>query len=355
MKKRILIVNSGGDCPGMNAVIRAIVKRAHQESDWEIIGSINGFDGILSEPLEIIRLTEKRVEGIHPQGGTILTTNNTRNPYNYPVVQKDGSIKNEDVSDKLIYNLKVFGFDAVIHIGGNESHKISLKLYQKGVNIVGIPKTINNDLAITDYSFGFQTAAQVATEAVDKLITTARSHNRVLILEVMGRDAGWIALHAAIAGGANVCLIPEIPFNMEKVVKKLTSKYSTYGRGYANIVVAEGAHFKDGDGKIIQGSIARKIAAKLKEINFEADVRETILGHLQRGGSPIAFDRILATELGVKAFELVKEKKFGTMAIHKNSELSQISLEKVINQYNKVELSHNLIHTAKGIGISFGD
>jgi len=198
MKQRILVVNSGGDCPGMNAVIRAIVKRAHQESDWEIIGSINGFDGILSEPLEIIPLTEKRVEGIHHQGGTILTTNNKRNPFSYPVNQADGSIKNEDVSDKLIYNLKVFGFDAVIHIGGNESHKISLKLSEKGVNIIGIPKTINNDLAITDYSFGFQTAAQVATEAVDKLVTTANSHNRVLILEVMGRDAGWIALHAAL-------------------------------------------------------------------------------------------------------------------------------------------------------------
>ncbi|WP_299523820.1 6-phosphofructokinase [uncultured Lutibacter sp.] len=355
MKQRILIVNSGGDCPGMNAVIRAIVKRAKQESKWEIIGSINGFDGILSEPLEIMPLTQKSVEGIHTQGGTILTTNNKRNPFSYPVKQADGTLKNEDVTDKLIYNLKVFGFDAVIHIGGNESHKISLKLSEKGVNIVGIPKTINNDLSITDYSFGFQTAAQVATEAVDKLITTARSHNRVLILEVMGRDAGWIALHAAIAGGANVCLIPEIPFNMDKVVKKLTSKYSTYGRGYANIVVAEGAHFKDEEGNIIQGSIARKIAAKLREINFEADVRETILGHLQRGGTPIAFDRILATELGVKAFELVLERKFGTMAIHQNSKLSHMDLEKVINQYNKVDLSHNLIHTAKGIGISFGD
>lgn len=355
MKQRILIVNSGGDCPGMNAVIRAIVKRANQESNWEIIGSINGFDGILSEPLEIIPLTEKRVEGIHIQGGTILTTNNKRNPFNYPVKQADGSIKNEDVTNKLIYNLKVFGFDAIIHIGGNESHKISLKLYEKGVNIIGIPKTINNDLAITDYSFGFQTAAQVATEAVDKLVTTANSHNRVLILEVMGRDAGWIALHAAIAGGAEVCLIPEIPFSMESVYNKLKSRYSKEGRGFANIVVAEGAYFKDQKGKIIRENIAREIAASLKEMNFEADIRETILGHLQRGGTPIAFDRILATELGVKAFELVKEKKFGAMAIHKNSELTHISLEKVINQYNKVGLSHNLIHTAKGIGISFGD
>ncbi len=355
MKKRILIVNSGGDCPGMNAVIRAIVKRASLESNWEIIGSINGFDGILSEPLEIVALTDKKVEGIHVQGGTILKTNNKRNPFCYPVKQADGSERNEDISDKLIYNLKVFGFDAVIHIGGNESHKISLKLFEKGVNIVGIPKTINNDLSTTDYSFGFQSAAQVASDAVDKLVTTANSHNRVIILEVMGRNAGWIALSAAIAGGAEVCLIPEIPFSMDKVIKKLKSRYTPDGRGFANVVVAEGARFKDEKEASFTGNISREITKRLKEINFEADIRETILGHLQRGGTPIAFDRILATELGVKAFELVKEKNYGTMAIHKNGALTAIDLQKVINQYNKVDLSHNLIHTAKGIGISFGD
>jgi 6-phosphofructokinase len=223
------------------------------------------------------------------------------------------------------------------------------------VNIVGIPKTINNDLASTDYSFGFQTAAQIATEAVDKLTTTANSHNRVIILEVMGRDAGWIALSASIAGGAEVCLIPEIPFSMDKVIKKLKSRYNSDGRGFANIVVAEGAHFKDEKGGVISGNISHEITKRLKEINFEADIRETILGHLQRGGTPIAFDRILATELGVKAFELVEEKKYGTMAIHKNGELAYVGIQDVINQYNKVDLSHNLIHTAKGIGISFGD
>jgi len=355
MKQRILIVNSGGDCPGMNAVIRAIVKRASQELNWEIIGSINGFDGFLSEPLEIIPFTAESVEGIHNIGGTILTTNSERDPFNYPVKQKDGTIVTEDLSDKFIYNLKVFGFDAVIHIGGNESHKVSLKLAQKGVNIIGVPKTINNDLSYTDYSFGFQTAAQVATEAIDKLVTTANSHNRVLILEVMGRDAGWIALHSAIAGGADVCLIPEIPFNMDKVIEKLKSRYNAEGRGFANIVVAEGAYYKDENGEIISGNIARKIASHLKDINFKADIRETILGHLQRGGTPNAFDRILATGLGVKAFELVKEKKFGTMAIHKNGEMDQMNLKEVINKYNKVDLSHNLIHTAKGVGINLGD
>jgi 6-phosphofructokinase len=355
MKQRILIVNSGGDCPGINAVIRAIVKRAALETDWETIGSINSFDGILSEPLEIMPLTEENVEGIHNQGGTILTTNSERNPFSFPVTQEDGTVVNEDVSDKLIYNLKVFGFDAIIHIAGNKSHKTALKLAEKGVNIVTIPKTINNDLALTDYSLSFQTAAQVATEAIDKLVTTANSHNRVLILEVMGRDAGWIALHSAIAGGADVCLIPEIPFSMEKVIEKLKSRYNAEGRGFANIVVAEGAYYIDEDGAVVSGNIARKIAHYLKEANFEADIRETILGHLQRGGTPNAFDRILATGLGVKAFELVKEKKFSTMAIHKNGEMDHIDLKEVIDNSNKVNLSHNLIHTAKGVGISFGD
>jgi len=339
----------------MNAVIRAIVKRATKETNWEVIGSVNGFDGILAEPLELVALNENRVRGIHVEGGTILKTNNKRNPFNFPVKQENGSFKNEDLSDKLIYNIRVLNFDAVIHIGGNESHKISYKLFKKGLNIVGIPKTINNDLSIAEYAFGFQTAVQVATEAVDKLVTTAKSHNRVLILEVMGRDAGWIGLHAAISGGADVCLIPEIPFTMDKVVEKLKSKYASNKRGFAIVVVAEGAYLKGEVPEKNHKGIARKIASNLKDINFEADIRETILGHLQRGGTPMALDRILATELGVKAFELVKEKYFGTMAIHQNSKLEAIDIEKVINQYNKVDLSHNLIKTAKGIGISFGD
>lgn len=355
MKKRILIVNSGGDCPGMNAVIRAIVKRANNDVNWEVIGSINGFDGILKEPLELLLLDEKRVRGIHFEGGTILTTNNKRNPFNFPVKQEDGFIKNIDLSDKLYYNIRVLNFDAVIHIGGNESHKISYKLFQKGINIVGVPKTINNDLSVADYTFGFQTAVQVATEAVDKLVTTANSHSRVLILEVMGRDAGWIALQASIAGGADICLIPEIPFTMDKIVEKLNTRYSINKRGFAIIVVAEGAFLKGGSPEINHRGIALKIAEKLKNMDFEADIRETILGHLQRGGTPTAIDRILATELGVKAFELVKEKKFGTMAIHHNTEVLSMPLKEVINKYNKVNLSHNLIKTAKGVGISFGD
>lgn len=355
MKKRILIVNSGGDCPGMNAVIRAVVKRADLETGWEIVGSIDGFDGILSTPYELMVLDKARVSGIIIKGGTILMTNNKRNPFNYPVKQADGSVKNMDISDQLIKNLKELNIYSIIHIGGNESHKISYQLFKKGVNIIGVPKTINNDLSITDYSFGFQTAVQVATEAVDKLVTTANSHNRVLILELMGKKTGWIALHAAIAGGADVCLIPEIPFTMDKILEKLESRYSKDGRGFANIVVAEGANFKGEKHELKPGLIAREISFRLKQRNFNHDIRETILGHLQRGGIPMAFDRILATELGIKAFESVLDNKFGSMVVHKNSEVTNIVLEIVIDKYNKIDTTHNLIQTAKGIGISFGD
>ena len=354
MNKRLLIINSGGDCPGMNAVIWAIVKRATQEDDWEVIGSINGFDGILSEPFNIEMLDRKKVSGIHVKGGTILKTNNKRNPFSYPVLQEDGEIKNEDLSDKLILNLKILRVDAIIHIGGNQSHKISIELHKKGVDIIGIPKTINNDLSITDYAFGFQTAAQVATDAVDKLVTTATSHNRILILEVMGRKAGWIALHAAIAGGADVCLIPEIPFSIDKVVKKIKSRYVN-GKGFANIIVAEGACPKGKVCEIIPGLNARKLSAELKKHELDADIRETILGHLQRGGTPNAFDRILATELGVQAVELVLNNTFGVMVAHQQQKLIPVPFSQVIDKDNQINLNGNLIKTARGVGISFGD
>jgi len=354
MKKRLLIVNSGGDCPGMNAVIRSIVKRATKEGTWEVIGSINSFDGVLKEPFDLEVLDEKRVAGIHVRGGTILTTNNKRTPFAFPVIDSEGKTSIQDVSDKLLYNLKVLNVDAVIHIGGKTAHNVSYQLYKKGLPIVGIPKTINNDLSVTDFAFGFQTAAQIATEAVDKLVTTASSHNRVLILEVMGRNAGWIALHAAIAGGAEVCLIPEIPFEVDKVIAKLNSRFVN-GRGFANIVVAEGACPKGEVCTIAPGNISHRITKELKEHGFEADIRETILGHLQRGGVPNAFDRILATELGVKAFDLVNEGIFGVMAAHQTHCLVHVPLEDVIDMSHQVDPMGRLVKTAKGIGISFGE
>lgn len=281
--KRVLVATGGGDCPGLNAVIRAIVKRADMEPDWEVIGSIESFNGILREPTEIRVLDDRAVAGIHVQGGTIIGSTNKGGPFAWPIKNKDGSWEAVDRSDEMIRKLQYLGVDAVISIGGDGSQKISQALFEKGLNIIGVPKTIDNDLLATDFTFGFQTAVQIATEAVDKLVTTAASHNRVLVLEVMGRYAGWIALHAAIGGGAEVCLIPEIPYDISKVIEKLKSRYSK-GKGNAIVVIAEGAKPKDGTlvyaesdevgyANLRLGGVAHKLTHDLKNAGFEADAR----------------------------------------------------------------------------------
>jgi 6-phosphofructokinase 1 len=319
MKKRILVVTGGGDCPGLNAVIRAIVKRAeHDENDWEVLGSIDAFNGILMEPMNIVELDNEKVKGIHVMGGTIIGTTSKGGPFAWPVKDASGNWTTVDRSDDLIRRLQYQNIDAVINIGGDGSQAISQGLFEKGCPIIGVPKTIDNDLSFTDFTFGFQTAVDIATDAVDKLVTTAASHHRVLILEVMGRYAGWIALHSAIAGGAEVCLIPEIPYDVKKIMDALHERVAS-GNGFANIVIAEGAHsIHEGmsfSGEKVIGAekkltgAAQRLAAELKEAGLDIDIRETILGHLQRGGRPDAFDRLLATQFGVKAFELVKEEK----------------------------------------------
>jgi 6-phosphofructokinase 1 len=265
----------------------------------------------------------------------------------------------------MIRKMQYLGIDAVISIGGDGSQRISQALYEKGCNIIGVPKTIDNDLSATDYTFGFQTAVQIATEAVDKLTTTAASHNRVLILEVMGRNAGWIALHAAIAGGADVCLIPEIPYSIDSVMKKIRARF-VKGKGHCIIVIAEGA--KTVDGKLVfrdtqevgnehmrLGGVASKLLDALKKAGCEADMRETVLGHLQRGGIPVAYDRILATQFGVKSFEMVLEKKFGHMVAYRHPDLVAVPFLDAINRENLVSTDSSLVTTARGIGISFGD
>ena len=363
--KRVLVVTGGGDCPGLNAVIRAIVKRASHERDWEIVGSIQAYDGILKEPTEIMILDELKVSGIHVRGGTIIGTTNKGGPFAWPIRNNDGSWDYVDRSDEMIRKLKYLNIDAVISIGGDGSQRISQKLYEKGLNIIGVPKTIDNDLSSTDFTFGYQTAVQIATEAVDKLVTTAASHNRVLILEVMGRNAGWIALSAAIAGGAEVCLIPEIPYDINKVLERLNSRFHR-GKGFANIVVAEGARPIDGDitfeeshevgyENLRLGGIASKLLSDLKAVGCEADMRETVLGHLQRGGIPLAYDRILATQFGVKAFEMVLEKRFGEMVAYRHPNIISVPFVEAIDHPKLVEKNSNLVETARGIGISFGD
>lgn len=364
--KRVLVATGGGDCPGLNAVIRAIVKRASQEKNWEVIGSIQSFDGILKEPSEIRILDDDAVKGIHYQGGTIIGTTTKGGPFAWPVKKNDGTYEFADRSEEMIRKLGYMGVDAVINIGGDGSQRISQQLYEKGLNIIGVPKTIDNDLLSTDFTFGYQTAVEIATDAVDKLKTTAASHNRILILEVMGRDAGWIALSAAVAGGAEVCVIPEIPYDIEKIIEKIETRYNREGKGFANIVVAEGAKPKGGDVLAVEyGEVgnenlkltgaADRLARELKAAGITADIRTTVLGHLQRGGIPCAYDRILATQFGVKAFEMVLEKEFGHMVAYRHPNIVSVPLTDVIGSQNFVDPDSPLVQTAKGIGINFGD
>jgi len=362
--KRLLIATGGGDCPGLNAVIRAIVHRASQEGDWEVLGSIQAFNGVLWEPTEVVVLDNKKVAGIHFQGGTIIETTNKGGPFSWPVKENDGTWTTVDRSDDMIRKLQYMNIDAVINIGGDGSQLISQKLFEKGLNIIGVPKTIDNDLSSTDTTFGFQTAVQIATESVDKLVTTAASHNRVFVLEVMGRYAGWIALNAAVAGGAEVCLIPEFPYDINKVKEALEKRFH-YDRGFAVVVVSEGAH-KQGGEMVYQentevgyrnkrlGGIARQLINELQEAGFEHDMRETVLGHLQRGGVPIAYDRVLSAQFGVKAFEMVLNNKFGKMVAYRHPNFVAVPLKEAIAKPNLVTEDNSLVKTARGLGISLG-
>lgn len=365
MKKRLLIATGGGDCPGLNAVIRAIVKRASQERNWEILGSIDAFDGILRDPMHLVELTLDKVAGIHVQGGTIIGTTNKGGPFEWPVKNSDGTWSAVDRSQDFLDRLRYQNIEAVINIGGDGSQRISQRLFEMGCPIIGVPKTIDNDLSDTDFTFGFQTAVDVATDAVDKLVTTAASHHRVLILEVMGRYAGWIALHASIAGGAEVCLIPEIPYDINSVVKAVHDRIDS-GKGFANIVIAEGAvpidggmtyseNDEPGAMKIRLGGAGLRLSQELKDSGLEIDIRETILGHLQRGGRPNSFDRILASMFGVKAFELALEQKWGHMVAYRHPNVIGVPISEAIKVYNLVDVKSDLVKTARGLGISLGD
>lgn len=363
--KRVLVLTGGGDCPGLNAVIRAIVKRASREKGWEVVGSIEAFNGILREPTEIVILDEKAVSGIHYLGGTILQTTNKGGPFAWPVKQADGTFTAIDRSDEMIRKIQYLGIDAVINIGGDGSQRISQALFEKGLNIIGVPKTIDNDLSATDATFGFQTAIQIATEAVDKLVTTAASHNRVQILEVMGRNAGWIALNAAVAGGAEICLLPEFPYDIDKVMERIDQRFDK-GRGFVNVVIAEGARNLKGEitgasskevgyENVKLGGVGFRFEEELKMAGCEHSIRTTVLGHLQRGGIPIAYDRVLATQYGVKAFELAMAGEFGRMVSYRHPYITSVTLKEAIQQPNLVDPDTALMKTARGVGMCFGD
>jgi len=359
--RRIGVLTGGGDAPGLNAVIRAVVKTAVKQYNLGVAGFLNGFGGLIKN--QVRELTEREVVGILPRGGTILGTTNRDNPFHYPVI-KEGKKVFVDVSDRIFENISIQEVDALVIIGGDGSLAIARDLYEKGLPVVGVPKTIDNDLPATDQTFGFDTALTTATEALDKLHTTAESHNRVMVLEVMGRYAGWIALTTGIAGGADAILIPEIPFQIEKVVGKINERVQQ-DKKFSIVVVAEGAKpvggemvvqktIEDSYDPIRLGGIGNLVARQIEELTGK-ETRVTVLGHLQRGGSPTAYDRILATRYGTGAVRLVMEGRFGEMVCLSGTSISSVSLRETAGKIRQVPLDSDLIHSARQLGISLGD
>ena len=360
-KKRVCILNGGGDCPGLNAVIRSIVKTCILGYGWEVWGSEDSFDGLIKAG-KLRPLTLDTVRGILPKGGTILGTTNKGNPFHYPV-RKRGEIEFRDYSQRVINKVKKMKLDAVIIVGGDGTLTMAHKFFQKGVPVVGIPKTIDNDLLATEASFGFDTALHTAFDAIDKLHTTAESHDRVMVVEVMGRNAGWIALEAGISGGADVILIPEIPFQIESVCARILQRYKA-GRPFSIVVVAEGAAplggqpiYKQGTGEDPLGKLGgiSFVVADLIRKGTGVDTRVFVLGHLQRGGSPSPFDRLLGTRFGVAAVNLVADGDFGRMVSLKCGQIVSVPVKNAIAHQRLVQPDGERVRAAKAIGISFGE
>lgn len=359
MTKRIGILTSGGDCAGLNAVIRAVTHRAILNYGWEVVGLRYGTHGLLQTPKKFRMLTPEMFEGnVLRLGGTILGSTNKGDPFAYPM--PDGTLK--DRSQEIISGIKELGIEALIAIGGDGSLAILHKLMSKGdIPFVGIPKTIDNDIGVTERSIGFSTAVEVATEALDRLQPTAASHDRVMILEVMGRDAGHIALTAGIAGGADVILIPEIPYTLQNIAKKI-HEINQQGRNFALVVVAEAVLNEEGkpvtidnmDGRKRYGGIGHYLEERIAELTG-AETRCTVLGHVQRGGQPDASDRVLATALGVAATDLIADGKYNRVVAWQNRGIVDYSIEEAVSKYQAVEVDGTLVKTARGVGISFGD
>jgi phosphofructokinase-like protein len=361
MTKRIGMITGGGDCPGLNAVIRAIVKTAMYKYNWEVFGFRDGYRGLVLN--QYMKFGPNDASGILDKGGTILGTSNRDNPFNFGV-QKGDRIEYKDMSDEVIKNVRNLNIDCMVIIGGDGTLTSARDFSKRGLNIVGVPKTIDNDLSGTDRTFGFMTAVDTATDAIDKLHSTAESHHRVMILEVMGRYAGWIAIKAGIAGGADIILIPEIPYNVNKVVEKIMERKKA-GKHFSIVVVAEGAKSSSGEvvvSKVLEnspdpirlGGIGNKIAEQIEELT-KIETRVTVLGHLQRGGRPIPYDRILSTRFGVAAVELIKKGQFGKMVSLKGSSIVSVGLEEAVDKIKTVPPNGELVRIAKNVGVGFGD
>lgn len=377
--KKIAILTNGGDAPGLNAVIRAIVKTA-ETNGIECYGFIEGYKGLLKN--EYVKLnTKTNASGLLHRGGTIIGTSNNTNVFNYKVENDNGEVEYKDLSDQCVQNIKDDGFDCLFTLGGDGTQKSSRDFSLKGVKCIGIPKTIDNDVAHTEMTFGYNTAVSVATEALDRLHTTAESHHRVMVLEVMGRYAGWIALESAIAGGADIALIPEIPYDINKVVEKIEERRKE-GKEFSIIVASEGAKPKDGEivikrtldsgsglDNIRLGGIGDKLVNDIEALTgYES--RNTVLGYVQRGGTPTAFDRVLSTQYGAKAVELAMSGIFNVLVTYKGGEFGYVTLEDVVgnnkkvgaasgntaeSNIRKITMNDNLIKTARNIGICLGE
>lgn len=378
MIKKVAILANGGDVSGFNAVIRGIVKTA-ENNGVECYGFIEGYRGLLKN--EFIKLdSATTASGILHKGGSIIGSSTNANVFNYKV-EENGQVVYKDLSDICVENVKKDEFDCVFTLGGDGTQKSARDFSLKGINVIGIPKTIDNDVACTEITFGYNTAVSVATEAIDRLHSTGETHHRIMVLEVMGRYAGWIALESAIAGGADIALIPEVPYDINIAARKIEERKAK-GKSFSVVVVAEGAMPKGGtitvenvrnNGEGVDntklGGIGDRVARQLEEITG-LEARNTTLGYMQRGGTPTAFDRVLSTKYGAKAMELALEEKFGVLTVIKNGKLDYVSLEDVVgnnktigavsgntaeSNIRKVTRDHDLFKTAKDIGINFGE
>ena len=361
-RRKIAINTGGGDAPGLNAVIEAVTMAAYNRQ-WDVYGIKSGYTGLLNTE-EIIHLTPERVDGIASLGGTILGTTNKGNPFMFPVANAAGDFEQRDLSDRVMENFRRLRFDALIAVGGDGSLEIANRFAEKGMPVIGVPKTIDNDMGGTVISFGFDTAVSIATEAIDRLHSTAKSHDRVMVVEVMGRNAGFIALNSGISGNADVILIPEIPFDIEKVCDKLMDS-ELHGHKYAIVVAAEGAVPVGGDvmakgsgeaGRqhVVLGGIAEYVAREISRRTGK-DSRSLVLGHLQRGGSPSTFDRLLSLRFGAAAVRAIEMEKFNHMVALRSPHIDLVPLGEALGIQKRVLVDGDTVLTARDLGICFGD
>ncbi len=358
--RRIAVNTGGGDAPGLNAVIRAVVLSAEQLG-WEVVGINDSYDGLFEDD-GVVRLDRRSVRGITHLGGTILGTTNRGNPLNWPVEHPDGTVTYEDRSKRVVDLLREHEVDALVAIGGDGSLAIAQALSELGLPVVGVPKTIDNDLASTTFTFGFTTAVETATDAIGKLHSTAEAHERTMVVELMGRTAGWIAMYAGVAGTADVILIPEIPYEIDAVCEKIEERYSSKRSQFAIVVVAEGAYAAEGsmkyretaEGQQRLGGAGKFVSEQIHE-RTGRETRELVLGHLQRGGGPNAYDRLLALRFGAAAVRMVQEGRFGTMVALDPPNVHAVPLKEAVAHIKTIPLDSDVIQTARSLGICLGD